>query len=645
MAKALQELGFEVQPDEAARTITVTGRPEGIPNAEATLHVGNAGTAARFLTAFLCLREGGTYHLDGDAAMRERPMRGLLDALQALGAKIVFHGRSGCFPFTLRTHGLRGPEVTVDASASSQILSALLMVAPLWSHNAPYSVLHLKGETVSEPFLEITLRMMGQFGLALWDKQGASYLVGRVPHYALPEPASYAIEPDATAASYFLALPLATGGSALSRGMRTDLLQGDTAFVRVLEKVGVAFEATADGLKACAERCGGRGVDENFNAFSDTFLTLAAVAPLLSGPTVIRGIGHTRRQETDRVLAMAQELERLGQRVEPTVAALRAAPELDSLTVHPDLEGLRARALAARREGRLLSVHTYEDHRVAMSFGVLGSFDLLGDGAPWLEIEDPACCGKTFPNFFEVLGTLRESTATHAMSPTRPTIARPQTPFLIVAVDGGAASGKSSTSRALAERFNLMHVDTGSHYRAVTRCLLDAKVPVDAPDAVAAYLQRVQLGTEVEGRRAQISVGGAVPVDATLRTPDVNAAVAPVAAQPAVREFLYAYQRRQGEVARARGFRGLIMEGRDIGSVIFPDADLRVFLEADPEIRARRRVLEGQQDSIRQRDTIDAGRKTAPLKCPEGAYRLDSSEMTLEEVVDHLAAKIAVCVR
>lgn len=217
----------------------------------------------------------------------------------------------------------------------------------------------------------------------------------------------------------------------------------------------------------------------------------------------------------------------------------------------------------------------------------------------------------------------------------------PTPPFLIVAIDGGAASGKSSTARALSERFHFLHVDTGSFYRAVTAELLRRGVSPEAPAAAGAAAQALPLSTRVEGRRALMEIGGRVVPEAEIRTPAVNAAVSHFAAIPALRAALLTYQRDQATVGQRHGFQGLVMEGRDIGSVIFPDADFRFFLHADPEERARRRAREGQQDSIAERDRLDSSRKTAPLACPPGATDIDSTFLTLEQVVDKLAALIA----
>ena len=212
-------------------------------------------------------------------------------------------------------------------------------------------------------------------------------------------------------------------------------------------------------------------------------------------------------------------------------------------------------------------------------------------------------------------------------------------PFIIVAIDGGAASGKSSSSRTLSERFNFLHVDTGSFYRAITAEMMKRGVTAADVPAVKAALADVTFGTRVEGRSAQMEINGQVAGD-EIRSGEVNDQVSHFAAIPDVRTVLLSYQRGLADVARQRGFRGLVMEGRDIGSVIFPDADFRFFLHADPEERARRRANEGRQDSITERDRIDSSRKASPLACPSGAVSIDTTHRTLAEVVDTMAALI-----
>lgn len=609
---ALRTLGFEVADDETAQTLRIRGLGGRIPKAQAKLHVGNAGTAARFLTAFLALAPQGSYELDGDEAMRARPMAGLLEALTGAGCRALrADGQPAThFPFTLHTAGRLG-DLVVDASASSQLLSALLMALPL----SPGASVRMKGATVSEPFVVMTEKMCAQFGRPLVRDAAGTWRCPQPGAYRAA--GTYAIEPDATAASYFIALPAVTGAGAGVRlqGYVNGGLQGDTAFADVARRCGANLTAQGSALvvQTWPDLQGG---DFDFNDFSDTFLTLATLAPLASSPTTIRNIGHTRKQETDRVLAMATELERLGVKVVPTAAELRADETLSTLTIHP----ARAALKQATARGPV-EIHTYEDHRMAMSFGVLGSYDLFGDGRPWIAIQDPTCTSKTFPKFFEALEALR-------------------TRFVAVAVDGGAASGKSSTAKVVARDLGLLHVDTGAHYRSVTRALLDAGALPEDPASVGAALARLHLGSEISGISSGLTFDGRRPVDASLRTEDVNGSVSKFAALPAVRNFLLAYQRSQVELGQAAGFAGVIMEGRDIGSVVLPQAEVRVFLQADPVARAQRRAAEGQADAVAQRDLLDSTRATAPLVCPEGATRIDNTHLTLGAVVAQVKALV-----
>ena len=386
MAEALRRLGFTVAEDATALTLTVSGQDRAFPGGRAELFVGLAGTAARFLTALCAAAPRGVYHLDGVPQMRKRPMKGLIDALRTLGADIRCPGEEGFFPLEIHARGLRGGPVDIDARESSQMLSALLMAAPLAA--APVDVRIVGG--VRWPFVEMTARLMQAFGQPPLERRGPDTF--RIAHghaYRLPQ-ATYAIEPDATAASYFIALPLAVGGTLQLRDLRGPGhgLQGDTAFVTVMQEVGLDVQDTAAGVVSAA-RPGAprRAVDRNFNTFSDTFLTLAALSPLLTGPTRITGIAHTRKQETDRVAGMARELRKLGQDV---------IEQEDALTITP------------RPLVRGVEIETYHDHRFAMSFGILGCLDLRGDGQPWLTIKDPGCCAKTFPHFFELLESLRQ---------------------------------------------------------------------------------------------------------------------------------------------------------------------------------------------------------------------------------------------
>jgi 3-phosphoshikimate 1-carboxyvinyltransferase len=381
MAQALRTLGFAVDEDPASARIQVEGRGGAIPAQEAELFTGLAGTAARFLTALCAAARSGTYRLDGVVQMRKRPMRGLIDALRSAGADIRCLGEEGFLPIEIRARGLRGGRIAIDARESSQMLSALLMVAPLAAE--PVTAIPVGG--VRKPFVRMTLRQMEQFGVREAEAEPGTVAVAPG---AYRSPGDYAIEPDATAASYFAALPFVVGGSLTLDGLRApaESLQGDVRFLDVLARCGAVVASTDGVTVSFGPLSKRRGVDADFGEFSDTFLTLAAIAPLLQGPTRITGIAHTRKQETDRVSAMARELGRLGQEVVETE---------DSLEIHP------------RPLRRGVTVETHGDHRFAMSFGILGSRDVKGDGTPWLAIGDPACCSKTFPGFFSLLESLR----------------------------------------------------------------------------------------------------------------------------------------------------------------------------------------------------------------------------------------------
>ncbi len=394
MAEALRRLGFAVREDAAKETIYVEGRGGAIPAREAKLHVGLAGTAARFLTAFCAAAPAGVYQIDGVPQMRKRPMRPLLEALRALGADIRCTREEGFLPLEIRAHGLAGGTVDIDASESSQLLSALLMVAPLARADTTIS---LRGGA-RESYVAMTLRMMAAFsagaGIATEIRPGSWRIRSRAQAYTHGT-GTYAIEPDASAGSYFLALPLVAGGALALRGFVAPGvgLQGDAAFATVLQSVGLGVTGLVGetGLEArLPHGTTRRGITQNFHAISDTFLTLAALAPLLDGPTRITGIAHTRHQETDRIAGMARELTKLGQHV---------VEEPDALTITP-------RPLVS---GQV--IETYGDHRFAMSFGILGCHNLHGDGRAWLTIRHPACCAKTFPHFFELLEDLRRKSS------------------------------------------------------------------------------------------------------------------------------------------------------------------------------------------------------------------------------------------
>ncbi len=373
MQRCLGQLGMSVESDASDARFVVEGGGGHIANVEAELYVGNAGTAARFLTAMVSLG-AGKYRLDGVERMRVRPMADLLAALRTLGVTITEHGNPGCFPITVsgkdRAHG--AANVSLPGSASSQFISGLLLSAPCYGGDVTVSV---EGELVSKPYLDMTADVMASFGVELrYDDYTAFHVAGGQSYRAT----DYAVEPDASAASYFFAAAAICGGRVRVEGLGSVSKQGDLGLVDVLEQMGarVEREPNATTVVGTGQL---RGVEVDMKNLSDVAQTLAVVAPFASSPTRITGIGFIRKKETDRIGAVVTELSRLG---------ISAREEEDGYVVEPGLP----------RPG---SVQTYDDHRMAMSFA------LLGLRQPGIRILDPACTSKTFPNYFEVLETLR----------------------------------------------------------------------------------------------------------------------------------------------------------------------------------------------------------------------------------------------
>jgi len=388
MAEALRKLGFTVEEDPLKSEIHVHGQGGNIPAQKAELFVGLAGTTARFITALCAAASSGIFTIDGTAQMRKRPMGGLIDVLRELGVDIRCLENEGHLPIEIHANGITGGTVSIDASESSQMLSAIMMVAPL--AKLPIEI-KLK-KAVREPFVAMTADLMRQFGINV--ERTSEHTVIHPGTYDTPgSKENYKIEPDATAASYFLTLPYLSLGSLTLKALSNPSLQGDIAYQDVLREVGFKLTSTEEGVLSEFKTGLAQGVSVNFEEFSDTFLTLAAISPLLAGPTTISGVEHTRRQETDRIAGAVKNLRALGQDVVETE---------DSFTVTPNLEALKTLAHLGPIE-----LDTYGDHRFAMSFGILGTYDLFGDGKSWLSIRNPECCGKTFPHFFQLLESLR----------------------------------------------------------------------------------------------------------------------------------------------------------------------------------------------------------------------------------------------
>jgi 3-phosphoshikimate 1-carboxyvinyltransferase len=368
MAEACRQLGIDVRCERDAHRILVRGCAGAFPADSADLYVGNAGTAMRFLVAALCLGRG-RYRIDGTARMRERPIQDLLDALQQLGGSC--QAPSGCPPVVVEASGLAGGRVRVAAHRSSQFLSAVLLVAPY--ARGPVQI-EVTGKLVARPYVDMTVGVMRAFGVEVRRDDERHFSLSPQTYAAR----RYEIEPDASSAHYFLAAAALCGGRVRVRGLGTNSLQGDIRFVDVLEQMGAEVERGEDFLEV---RGSGslRGVDVDLNEISDTASTVAVLAAFASGTVRIRNIAHVRLQESDRLRAVATELQRLGVDVEELE---------DGLVVKPS-------------PVRPAVIETYDDHRIAMSFA------LVGLRVPGVRIRDPQCVRKTFPDFFERMQELR----------------------------------------------------------------------------------------------------------------------------------------------------------------------------------------------------------------------------------------------
>ena len=386
MQEALCRLGVDIQKTRTG--IKVKGVKGVFPKKEAFVNVGNAGTIARFLTCFLANQKNAKFDLDGTEAMRNRPMLELFDCLIELGCKIEYGRKEGSFPITMYCNGLDNNRISIDARKSGQNISGILMQCPAISEEC---TIHYKDGTVSVPFIEMTLKMIGSFvNNHEFNYEFSENSINIKSKYYKNANFSYDIEPDATAASYFLTLPLVVGGECYVTGLNQNMIQGDIAYCDIIQQIGGQISYGEHGVSSRADGTLVGG-SYNFVDISDTFLTLAAISPLLDNTLEIYGVEHTRKQETDRISAMVLELRKLGQNV---------TEKVDRLIIEPDLNKLIE---VARRR---VSIDTYNDHRFAMSFAILGSYDLLGNGSPWLRINDPFCCSKTFPGFFECLNTV-----------------------------------------------------------------------------------------------------------------------------------------------------------------------------------------------------------------------------------------------
>jgi len=373
---SLQSLGFSVEIDETAKIVTVKGLNGRIPVTESEIDVGSAGTAARFLTAMLAMAEG-TFVVNASEQMKKRPMKPLFAVLKSMGAEITCLEKPGFLPVRIRGIGGRLPaqemcQVKLDISESTQFLSALMLVSPMVKQGLRIEIISKRKDGA---YIRITRKMMERFGAKV-DFDGVNYTMRSGVAY---QPGCCQIEPDVSAACYFYAAAALTGGRTVVRHVTRECMQGDLKFLELLAQMGCTVSDTPDGIEVRGAAGGGlRGITVDMKDFSDQAMTLAALAPFADGDVRIKNIGHIRLQESDRIHAIVTELTRLG---------IVCGEESDAITIHP---GAPKPAV----------VQTYEDHRMAMAFALIG---LRAEG---IEIANPMCCRKTFENYFEVLDRL-----------------------------------------------------------------------------------------------------------------------------------------------------------------------------------------------------------------------------------------------
>jgi 3-phosphoshikimate 1-carboxyvinyltransferase len=581
MMDCLALLGVGIEADPPTATVKVTG-VAGRPQLPAEpLWVRQSGTTARFIVPVAALAPGSV-RVDGDDQIRSRPQADLFDALSALGGRV--EGSGGRLPATIVGGSLSGGHVRVHGDTSSQFASALMLVAPALDTEL---VVELVGELVSAPYLEMTAEVMRAFGAEVSVERGRAFAVSPKPY----EARRYTIEPDASTASYFFAAAAVTGGRVAVPGLGSGSLQGDARFVDVLEAMGASVSRSDE----CTEVRGADvldGIEVDMADISDTAPTLGAIAPLAKDPVRVTGIGFIRNKESDRVAAVVEALGAVG---------ASATEDADGFTVSP----------GAVSGGVVV---TRDDHRTAMAFTILGL------ATPGVVIDDPGCVSKTFPGFFDAIDELR---------------ARGDANMRVLAIDGPAGSGKSTVAKALTVRLGLEYLDTGAMYRSVTQAALERDIDATNVLEIGALARHI----EIDVGRERVLIDGADRT-AEIRSPAVEALVSVVAANPAVREAL---RRQQRAWTRRRG--GGILEGRDIGSVVFPSAMLKVYVTASPEERARRRS--GQSGvpeadmlrEIRRRDHLDSSRTDSPLRVGDGDEVIDTTGMTIDDVVETIARR------
>jgi 3-phosphoshikimate 1-carboxyvinyltransferase len=587
MLEALQTLGVAVESlgDNAYR---VTGCSGDFPVKEAKLFLGNAGTAFRPLTAALALA-GGNYELSGVARMHERPIGDLVNALRQLGAKIEYLGNEGFPPLSIRPAMLAADVAQVRGDVSSQFLTGLLMALPLMKQTASIEVV---GELISKPYIEITLAMMERFGVKVERQGWQRFVVFCGQRYQSPE--VIYVEGDASSASYFLAAGAIGGGPVRVEGVGKSSIQGDVKFAAELVKMGAVITMGDNWIASSAPSDGKlNAIELDCNHIPDAAMTLATAALFAEGTTVLRNIASWRVKETDRISAMATELRKVGALVEEGA---------DYIRITPPAAGYQLPATGC-------SIDTYDDHRMAMCFS------LAAFGAEGIRINDPNCVAKTFPDYFAAFAAVTKAVP-------------------VIAIDGPSASGKGTVAQRVATELGFHYLDSGALYRLLATAAQRDGIALEDEAALASLAGRIDIRFEGE----KIWLDGELVGD-ELRSERSGAAASKIAALHMVRAAL---------LDKQRAFRrapGLVTDGRDMASVVFPDAALKIFLTASAQARAERRYKQLKEkgmdaniapllQEIKARDERDTQRSAAPLQQTPGASLLDTTDLTIEQAVN-----------
>ena len=587
MKAALESLGVKIEQVGEA-SYRVFGAGGAFPVQKASLFLGNAGTAFRSLTALLALLQGD-YELTGTARMQERPIKDLVEALNPLGANISYAKNEGFPPLLIRPFCANEiKSISVPGNVSSQFLTGLLMSLPLLKKAITIVV---TGDLISRPYIEMTLKVMAAFGVVITHDHFERFFIPADARYI--SPTDFDIEADASSASYFLALG-ALAGSIRIEGVGKNSIQGDVAFAHVLEKMGAKI--TWGTRFIVAERPPEtplKGLLIDAKEIPDAAMTFATLALFAKGPTKIINIASWRVKETDRISAMATELQKLGAKV---------------VTGEDFIEIFPPQAITSPPSG----IDTYDDHRMAMCFSLAAT-------QKHIRINDPACVAKTFPDYFSVFASVTQEVP-------------------VITIDGPSASGKGTVAARVAKALGFHYLDSGALYRLT---------------ALASRAQNIALTSDKEEAIAQIAAHLVVvfseeailldgkDVSDAIRQEEISVAASKIAALPKVRAALLFLQR------SFQNAPGLVADGRDMGSVIFPAASCKVFLTASAEVRAQRRHKQLSEKGIpaniraifqdlEARDKRDAEREVAPLKHEADAHLLNTDTRTIQEAVDQV---------